>query len=87
MPIFINNNGKLTKFKETEFDLEKDIRRLTEDNLEALFNLQFVRSEFHLNDLKIDTLAYNNETRSFVIVEYKKDKNFSVIDQGYLIWL
>jgi predicted transport protein len=28
-------------------------------------------------------MAYDNETNSFVIIEYKRDKNFSVIDQGY----
>ncbi|GIX43580.1 MAG: hypothetical protein KatS3mg129_3313 [Leptospiraceae bacterium] len=33
--------------------------------------------------MRIDTLAFDNETKSFVIIEYKKDKNFSVIDQGY----
>jgi len=36
-----------------------------------------------LNGLRIDTLAYDNENNSFVIIEYKRDKNFSVIDQGY----
>jgi predicted transport protein len=28
-------------------------------------------------------LAFDQENNSFVIVEYKRDKNFSVIDQGY----
>ena len=36
-----------------------------------------------MNGLRIDTLAYDNENNSFVIIEYKRDKNFSVIDQGY----
>ena len=42
-----------------------------------------VKSEFSLNGLRIDTLAYDNENNNFVIIEYKRDKNFSVIDQGY----
>lgn len=83
MPIFANTNGRLSKIKETPFDLEKDIQKLTEDNLQLLFNLQLVRAQFELNDLKIDTLAYDIESKSFVIIEYKKDKNFSVIDQGF----
>lgn len=33
--------------------------------------------------LGLDTLAFDEELKSFVIIEYKKDKNFSVIDQGY----
>ena len=32
---------------------------------------------------RIDTLAFDREANSFVIIEYKRDKNFSVIDQGY----
>jgi len=28
-------------------------------------------------------LAFNEESQSFVIIEYKRDKNFSVIDQGF----
>ena len=83
MPIFTNTNGRLSKIKEEPFDLEKDIQKLTEDNLQLLFNLQIVRAQFELNDLKIDTLAYDIESKSFVIIEYKKDKNFSVIDQGF----
>jgi len=31
----------------------------------------------------MDTLAFDRETKSFVIIEYKKSSNFSVIDQGY----
>lgn len=83
MPIFANTNGRLLKIKENPFDLEKDIHKLTEDNLQLLFNLQLVRAQFELNDLKIDSLAYDTESKSFVIIEYKKDKNFSVIDQGF----
>jgi hypothetical protein len=32
--------------------------------------------------LRIDTLAFDNESKAFVIIEYKKDRNFSVVDQG-----
>lgn len=59
------------------------MQKLTEQNLEQLFNLQFVETEFSVDNLRIDTLAYNKETCSFVIIEYKRDKNYSVIDQGY----
>lgn len=42
-----------------------------------------MRTEFPLNSLRVDTLAFDKETNSFVIIEYKRDKSFSVIDQGY----
>ena len=75
--------GKLEQIKETELKLEKDLQKLTETNLETVFGLQFVSTEFALNNLRIDTLAYDTETGSFVIIEYKRDRSFSVIDQGF----
>jgi len=83
MAIFKLDNQRLDRIKKMSFKLEKDIQKLTEENLQNIFNLQIVKSELTLNNLRIDTLAYDNESNSFVIIEYKKDKNFSVIDQGY----
>ena len=51
--------------------------------MQTIFGLEFIRSEFSLNNLRIDTLALDKDASSFVIIEYKRDKNFSVIDQGY----
>lgn len=83
MALFQINNTKLEPIKEFPFKLEKDLQVLTEQNLKMIFNLDFVRSEFALNNFRIDTLAFDKDASSFVIVEYKRDKNFSVIDQGY----
>ena len=46
-------------------------------------HLDFIKSEFSLNGFRIDSLAFDREAKSFVIIEYKRDKTFSVIDQGY----
>jgi len=83
MPIFKVDQTKLTPIKEKSIDLEKDIQKLTEENLETIFGYKFVCSEFQLNNLRIDTLAFDPENNSFIIIEYKKDCNLSVIDQGY----
>jgi len=74
---------KLEYIKEKPFKLEKEIQDLTEDNLKVILGLDFVKSEFALNNFRIDTLAFDKEANAFVIIEYKRDKNFSVIDQGY----
>lgn len=74
---------RLYFIKELPFKFEKDIQTLVENNLKSLLHLDLIRSEFALNGFRIDTLAFDKETKSFVIVEYKRDKNFSVIDQGY----
>jgi predicted transport protein len=79
----IQDKSKLKSISNLKFDLEKDIQVLFENNLEELFNLEFVKSEFSIKNFRIDTLGYDKENKSFVIIEYKKDRNFSVIDQGY----
>src|SRR3990167_6772763 len=91
MPIFNIQGENLKAVGEIKFDLEMDIQKLTEDNLETLFGLKFVsgfsNNEFSVRaqeqDFYIDTLAFDKQQKSIVIIEYKKDRNFSVIDQGF----
>jgi predicted transport protein len=83
MDLYKLNKSKLEEIKHVPFKLEKDIQSLVEENLAMLFGLEFVKTEFPLNGLRIDTLAFDQESKSFVIIEYKKTKSFSVIDQGY----
>ena len=82
MFLYQDNSGKLTDLNEKPFALEKEIQTLFEQNLTNLTNLKFIKSEFTIKSNRIDTLAFDNETKAFVIIEYKRDKNFSVIDQG-----
>ncbi|TSA25959.1 hypothetical protein D4R71_04435 [bacterium] len=83
MAHFKIENSSLNLIKEYPFKLEKDIQNLTENNLTKIFGFEFVKSEFALNNFRIDTLSYDSDSSSFVIIEYKRDKNYSVIDQGY----
>lgn len=83
MPIYNIENEKLKPIKQVKFKNERELQTLTEKNLEELFGLKFVATEFQVDNLRIDTLAFNEETKSFVIIEYKNVKNYSVIDQGY----
>jgi gas vesicle protein len=79
----LSKNNKLEYLESSKFDLEKDIQSVIEQNTQELFNLQFVKSEFTVNGYRIDTLCFNQETNSFVIIEYKNNNSYSVIDQGY----
>ena len=83
MNLYKLSKKTLEEVKNIPFKLEKDIQSLIEENLNTLFGLEFVKSEFQLNGLRIDTLAFDQQSGSFVIIEYKKTKNYSVIDQGY----
>ena len=82
MRIFSTKGTKLVEIIEEQFPLESEVQRLTEANLQDLFDLVFVKSEYELHGLRIDTLALDKESGAFVIIEYKKDRNFSVVDQG-----
>ena len=83
MDLYKIKNNKLEEINTESFDLEKDIQSLVENNLETLFNLEFISTEFSVGDFRIDTLTYDNENNNFVIIEYKKGSTYSVIDQGY----
>lgn len=72
----------MDSMKEIGFDRESRIQKIIEENLQAVFGLKFIRSEFPIHGLRIDTLAFDEETKSFVIIEYKREKSFSVVDQG-----
>jgi hypothetical protein len=76
-------DNKLEILDSLKFDLERDIQRIIEKNTQELFNLQYVKSEFSVSNYRIDTLCFNEELRSFVIIEYKKNQSYSVIDQGF----
>lgn len=83
MKLFNIEKDLLSHIRTQTFKLEKDIQNLIENNLEELFNLEFVQSEMSIQNFRFDTLCYDRESNSFVIIEYKKGTSYSVIDQGY----
>lgn len=82
MFIYKNSKENLSRLNEKQFKLEKDIQILFESNLGLLTGLKFIKSEFTIKSNRIDTLAFDEESKSFVIIEYKRNQNYSVIDQG-----
>lgn len=83
MKLYSIRNNITSPIPNESFVFEKEIQNLIENNLNELFNLELVKSEFPLKKYRLDTLCFDRENKSFVIIEYKRDKNFSVIDQGY----
>lgn len=81
--ILYNNNGlKLQQVKEKPFKLEREIQNIFENNLNSIMGLQLVKSEFTIKNKRIDSLAFDKQSNAFIIIEYKRDKNYSVVDQG-----
>ena len=83
MALYINQTGKLKEVKEKPFKLEKDIQKVFEANLSAIMGLELVKSEVAIKNKRIDTLAYDTQACAFIIIEYKRDKNISVVDLGF----
>lgn len=89
MPVFHNNDGKLKKLSLIPLNKEKELQRLLEKNLLEVLDMELLKSEFTTtNNYRIDTLAIDN-SGSPVIIEYKKNRNDTVIPQAlaYLTWL
>lgn len=82
MQIFYKQKKELNVLKEIPFKLEKEIQTLFEDNLKNTTDLKLIKSEFTIKSNRIDTLAFDEESKSFVIIEYKRNQNYSVVDQG-----
>lgn len=86
MALFKIQGQKLSPVKdvkfESYFEKEKKLQNFTEANLQELFGLEFISTEFNLESFWLDSLAFDPSLNAFVIIEYKKVENFSLMDQG-----
>ena len=81
--LYTIDDKRITPIKQIDFKLERSLQNLVEKNLDVLFNLDFLASEFVLKNFRYDSVAYDKDNNSFVIIEYKRGKNESLVDQGY----
>jgi len=82
MPLFKVENGRVKQLELTAFRSESELQDLVERNIEEIFGLKFVETEYDIPPFRMDTIAFDEENRSFVIIEYKESEHFSVVDQG-----
>ncbi len=83
MRAYKEEGKKLTELKTKRGRLEKYIQRITEENLDLIFGLDLIKHEYSIKNQRFDTLAFDKENKAFVIIEFKKDRNISIIDQGF----
>lgn len=76
-------NNKLEKILIDEFKLEKELQTFFENNMFELTGYKFLATEYSIEHYRMDSIAFDEEKNSFVIVEYKRGKNESLVDQGY----
>jgi len=71
------------ELKQNDFKNEKELQTFFENNIETILGYKLIDSEFSVGNFRIDSLAFEEETKSFRIIEYKNVKNASLVDQGY----
>ncbi|HOW60551.1 MAG TPA: DUF5655 domain-containing protein [Candidatus Moranbacteria bacterium] len=89
MALFSIQGEKTKKILSKSLDLEKKLQKLFENNLEDVLNITFLAHEYSTSfGGRIDTLGID-KNGSPAIIEYKKNQNDNVINQGlsYLRWL
>ncbi len=91
MAIFLTTNSSAKQLKKKDFRNEKELQTFIEENMESLFGVRFVASEFTTSKQhggRIDSLGLD-ENNSPVIIEYKWGEKDNIINQGlfYLDWL
>lgn len=89
MPLFKISDSKIKKINVKDLDAEKNLQDLFENNLEEVLNIIFLAHEYSTSfGGRIDTLGID-KNGSPCIIEYKKNQNDNVINQGlsYLRWL
>ena len=82
MVLFKVINGKAKQINFSKIKNEKELQNLVERNLGEIFGLIFVESEFSIPPFRLDTVAFDNESKALVIIEYKESEDYSIIDQG-----
>lgn len=91
LKIFSVADGAAIELSATGMALERELQILLEKNLESIFGVRYLASEYSTGKVhrgRIDSLGID-ETGSPVILEYKRYSDENVINQGlfYLDWL
>jgi len=89
MALYKIKNLNVTKLSIIELEKEKNIQTLFEQNLLTILNVELLATEYSTSfGGRIDTLGID-KSGSPVIIEYKRNQNENVINQGlsYLKWL
>lgn len=78
--MIIKDNKKL---RQKDYSNEKELQTYFEKHVDKILECKFIETEFAVGNFRIDTLAFDEESNSFKIIEYKNVKNHSLVDQGY----
>jgi len=67
---------KLVELQPKGFDAERTLQKIIEKNMPVLFGgLELLTTEFPISNSRLDTVAFDRNKNTFVIIEYKNVKN------------
>lgn len=83
-----NIKNEVKEYKSSTIDLEKKLQNIIEANMEILFGVKFLATEYSISHGRIDSIGIDENLCPFIF-EYKRSMNENVINQGlfYLDWL
>lgn len=61
MLIYEKKNNEIIKLEKNEFESEKDLQNFVEKNMEKLFSIKFIKSEFQIDKYRFDSVGFNIE--------------------------
>ena len=80
--LFVASGKSLKELEEKQFERESELQHTIESSMGDMLGVDYINSEVRVNNFRIDTIGFDRGTKSFVIIEYKRNKSASVIDQG-----
>src|SRR5690242_3618294 len=89
MPLFRTANQKVSRIAPRDEKIKEDVvHRLIENNLGRFFDdLLLITRKPRIGGREFDTLALNTATKAPVILEYKRDKSRTVVEQVDLYYV
>ena len=83
--IEFDEEKQMQELSAIEFDEEKQMQELVQHNLDKILGLKFLETEFRvrINDVEhwLDTVAFDEEGNTFVVIEYKNTLDKGVLNQ------
>jgi hypothetical protein len=65
----------LSEIDSIGFTKEKRLQNLIEDNISLTLGINFIASEFTVGKYRMDTIGYDTEVQSFIIIEWQIARN------------
>lgn len=82
--LYVLKDSKLKDVNHTGFKNEKELQTFVENHMQELLGLRFLATEFVIDEhSRVDSVGFDEESSSFVLIEDKNVKDRGLVDQGF----